>query len=183
MTRHGPSPLSSLYDACRYHVPTTVKYLYDNCRTVTLHDTEVKQIEFEARPDGNTVTEKIDADEDRRIVGFEWSVHDTTKGNPHELKGHAYVGVDPRPSISSGSGDVKDIGGKFHTHCNSVVSTDSTNGWAYALNHYPAVNPEDGLSWDWNEDVTLTIEAQEESGQGGVLVTFQLYYVEDTGSL
>lgn len=138
---------------------------------------EIKQIEMHALPDNDTVELAIDAQEDREIVGFEWSLIDAVRGNPHELEAEAYVGVDPSPTVGANEGDVKDVGGKFHTHANSQVSTDGA-GFGYAIQNLPNVAVDSEMSWDWNEDVTLSAEFTEEVGNGPVSTTLNIWYRE-----
>lgn len=140
-------------------------------------DDEIKTVEMHGWPNGESLSTALDAEEDREIVGFEWSINDTSLGNSHELKCEAYVGTNPGPSTSTGDIHAKDTGGKFHTHAWSAISTDGS-GYGYAANSLPSVPPGSDVTWDWNEDVTLTINLSEEQGMGGVKATFQLYYRE-----
>lgn len=143
---------------------------------------EVKQVDYHLRPDNGTnrtVTLKQDADEDREIIGYEWSLRDHVVGNSFEVNAEAWIGSHPVEDMpGSGEGFTNDVGGRFHTHAHVAASTDSTNGLAYSIVDLPQNTVGgDENAWDWNEDVTLTVEAEESMGQA-TLITFSVYYRE-----
>lgn len=118
--------------------------------------------------------EAIDAEEDRIIVGWQWDFAGITTpmGSVHS-RAHAYTGANPTQE-----GGI-DHGGKFFIGAFYFVMTDQAGFGASGVN-MPAVLVEDPAhGWDWNEDVTLTLEVVVQPGTdmpGG----FELfvYYIE-----
>lgn len=115
---------------------------------------------------------QVDADEDRRIIGWKFDVYGVSPGNDYDGDSRLFVGVDPGPL---GSGTGKDIGGKlFDT---SHYTADSTNGWSDAVNVGGVKMADNDHSFDWNEDVTLTLVGENDSANT-MNYAATVYYVE-----
>lgn len=121
---------------------------------------------------GSTEQVQVDAEEDRRIVGWDMSIHNYTLGNV-DAYGRAWVGV--QPDMGPGG---HELGGKFYTEGLVFTNDDTTNNLGFSLSDLPEVDPEDGLSFDWNEDVVLTFEASENAAQGEIALELTVYYRE-----
>lgn len=134
---------------------------------------EVQTVILSQSAQGAEEQTQIDAQEDRRIMGWQWIPEDLSPGTDFEAKGTAFVGT--RPSDAEGS---HDIGGKFHTQCQLFNHVDSTNGVGANVARFPGNPLESDASWDWNEDVTLTMVAYEEMGNSPVYLTLIVYYRE-----
>lgn len=136
-----------------------------------MHEGEISSVRVRAKPAaGGTETVQIDADEDREILGWEWNAQGLQQGGSVTVFSEAFVGVDPDTAQNS----AEDLGGKLYTNARWV--TDSTNGFATNSVHSSSVDTDD--TYDWNEDVTLTLVTQENSGvnSGGAELT--IYYRE-----
>lgn len=120
---------------------------------------------------GTTEQQQLDAQEDRRIVGFGFSGQSASVGEDTSVLAKLFTGVDPDPPLD----DAEDLGGKFYAQFEFVQ--DSTNGWARESTWEPDIAPENA-GWDWNEDVTLTLEVDENSGSGDGGVMCMVYYKE-----
>lgn len=120
---------------------------------------------------GDSDTVQIDAQEDRKIVGFEMEIPGKM-GSDLNATARAYVGTDPIP----GSDDAKDIGGKFAAEAR--LTQDNTNGWAHQ-GSAGLFDVDSDHAFDWNEDVTLTIEVLNNGASAtSVQAQARIYYVE-----
>lgn len=137
---------------------------------------EVQTVHLSANPPaGGEDTVQIDADEDRKIIGFALSTGSIPDGGL-QTEATLYTGVDPEPASS----EAKDLGGKFYTEFNFRVVNDDTNGtgWATETMYEPEWVDDPDIAFDWNEDVTLTLHTQETNGANSGTMKAEVYYVE-----
>lgn len=120
---------------------------------------------------GDTGTVQIDAEEDRRIHGAELDFEGLDTAQDFDGRARAYVGTDPDPGLDN----AEDIGGKFYV--DSEITVDGTNGFAVvSKGEFPL---EAEPSFDWNEDVTLTLKMISGGASSeDVRATLTLYYTE-----
>ena len=112
-------------------------------------------------------TTSIDAQEDREIIGYSLRRDGGNVGDNYQLSAQAFVGVDP----DVGNNHSEDLGGKFFASMSFVQN--GTAGWAH--NADDNIAPGQG-SWDWNEDSTLTLAAQESEGGQNISAAIEVYY-------
>lgn len=115
-----------------------------------------------------TNTVQDDAEEDREIVGAEITF-DLPSDNNADVIGKAFVGVDPRGGAQS-VGD-----GGFYFEHRAAPGSDDTNGGTSGSEDTESIYFGHGHGFDWNEDVTLTVELSENTGNA-VGATVVIYY-------
>lgn len=134
---------------------------------------EVQTVDFHVQPAANgKETIQVDAQEDREIVGFAMTVAGLVEESTYKLFVQAFTGVQPS------GGDVSDLGGKFHIHGIMRQEYGAADGIGVESWDLPVMyDVDNALSWDWNEDVTLTVIANE-TGGSSVGVHVQIFYRE-----
>lgn len=136
-------------------------------------DIETVNMRTDTPAAGSSDTVQVDAQENRRIHGFRINPFGIATGNDYILRGKLFVGVDPNVAVDSAD----DLGGKLFAEHEVVV--DSTNGWAVVDSEDYPIEGADGASWDWNEDVTLTLEVDNgSSSTDGAGYEATVYYTE-----
>lgn len=139
---------------------------------MSLAESEIKSVLLNPpnSDSGNTTTQEIDADEDREIVGIVATPGNVGPADQVQATIDVYVGSDPEPAADQ----TKDIGGKFHWA--GAFAQDATGAFAWeSLDAFGLDSPE--LSWDWNEDVTLSVDLVNTAGNpASIFVT--VYYRE-----
>lgn len=141
------------------------------------HSEEVQSVTMRlAANAGSTENIQIDADQDRRIVGWNFAPEGIDLGSEYKVDAKLFLGTDPNP----GPDNAEDIGSKFVARTQFTINNDTTNGVGSALGDeaLPGNTPSD-VTFDWNEDVTLTLEATNSTNStdaAGVMA--EVYYVE-----
>ena len=131
---------------------------------------ETAVIETQVLSGGNQEFQ-IDADEDRTIEGYALEITDIGPGDQFQAEAEAFVGVDPNVLPDS----TNDLGGKFYAHAEATGFSDDTNG---------GVSTSEPISWDWNEDATVTLRVEEQSDSGdGCAARLTVYYSEHQDGL
>lgn len=115
---------------------------------------EVKTANAKVSATGTTDEVRIDAQEDREIVG----THLTLAGSGDGI-GRAYVGTSPQPDVD----DVNDNRGFYQ-----IVDDPRTTTMWFG----------DGSGIEWNEDATLTVECEETGGSNSLSHKVTVYYRE-----
>lgn len=119
---------------------------------------------------GDGTQQQIDAEEDREIVGITATPGNVGATDQVQASIDVYVGSDPEPAADQS----KDLGGKFHWA--GAFAQDATGAFAWSdLGPFGLDSPE--LSWDWNEDVTLTADLVNTAGDDASLFV-TVYYRE-----
>lgn len=122
---------------------------------------------------GNDAGVAIDAQEPRAIVGYSTGYEDIGGGDDVFADSRLYLGVDPGgPTVNV----AEDHGGKFLDR--SHIQHDATNGLVWENSKNEAFLEADH-AFDWNEDVTLSLNLKNSgSSSGSVRGTARVYYVE-----
>jgi hypothetical protein len=134
---------------------------------------EIKTVTANAQPPaGETEELRVDAQEDREIIGWEISPY-LSQNEDQNVRLEVYTGSHPRPSANS----AEDLGGKFFISTKAVVNNDDTNNVGWSVVGTMDSGHLDSPAFDWNEDVTLTFEC---TNQGDTQNGFQIqvYYRE-----
>jgi hypothetical protein len=137
-----------------------------------MHD-EVQTAVLSVDASGTTEEVQLDADENRKIVGWSLSPTLESTGATQRAEAEAFIGVDPDIGID----DAEDIGGKFYASAGVVV--DATNGYALSSEDN-AYDIEGTPNFDWNEDAVLTLQVREGQGNASVEYTLEVYYVQES---
>lgn len=132
---------------------------------------ETARLDTASASSGSTDTVQIDAEEDRRIHGVVLSFEGFGLANSYNASAEVWIGSKP----SVGGDTALDLGGKLYLSGHLLI--DSTN--QYALLDDAEIPLEADESWDWNEDVTLTVEVDNGGGStDAISAVATVFYTE-----
>lgn len=120
---------------------------------MSLAETEAETVRMETANAASGATDDVvvDADEDREIIGAALMFKGLSVGNDYSADAEVWIGSQPDGNADS----AEDLGGKFFLEGEILV--DSTNGHTYVSEPIIGIG-DDGEPFDWNEDVTLTLQ-------------------------
>lgn len=134
---------------------------------------------------GNTNTVSMDAQEDRRIVGWDVVPRGIPAQEDHLLTGKCWIGTEP----NTGGDRAQDLGGKFWDifFYQSIKDDANGNSQPGGFSFSQARSTDSSMAnYDWNEDATLNLKVDQgaaASTSGGFHLFVEYVEADDHGGL
>lgn len=147
---------------------------------LSAEDAEVQSAILRVGASASQNSVEIDAQEDRAIVGYELSIDRLPSNTSVEGLIEAFIGSDPQ--VPNGE-TTEDLGSKFYVHRAYRWVADTTNGLGVQKGMDADQTFFEDHTFDWNEDVTITLDHTEDTGNATPHAQLTVYYVEKGSGL